>query len=124
MSVPAPWGFHLVRTDRGGRVSAVSSARESPLRVNGGFFAMRREIFDHLGPGEDLVTDVFPRLVAQGILYGYEHDGFWASMDTPAGWRAPPRPGSRCGWALRRPRRRRRSSAAASRASNPCRRAR
>ena len=88
VSVPAPWSFHLVRTDRGGRVSAVSSARESRLRVNGGFFAMRREIFDHLGPGEDLVTDVFPRLVAQGILYGYEHDGFWASMDTPADWRA------------------------------------
>jgi glucose-1-phosphate cytidylyltransferase len=88
VSVPAPWSFHLVRTDRDGRVSAVSSARESRLRVNGGFFAMRREIFDHLGPGEDLVTEVFPRLVAQGSLHGYEHDGFWASMDTPADWRA------------------------------------
>lgn len=88
LSVPAPWSFHIVRTDRGGRVSAVASARESRLRVNGGFFAMRREIFDDLGPGEDLVADVFPRLVARGSLYGYEHDGFWASMDTPADWRA------------------------------------
>src|SRR5262245_46877740 len=88
VSVPAPWSFHLVSADRGGRVTAVPSAAQSGLRVNGGFFAMRREIFDYLGAGEDLVADVFPRLIAAGRLFAYEHDGFWASMDTPADWRA------------------------------------
>ena len=88
VSVPVPWTYHLVSADGGGRVTAVSSARESGLRVNGGFFAMRREIFEYLGPGEDLVADVFPRLIAAGLLFGYRHDGFWASMDTPADWRA------------------------------------
>jgi glucose-1-phosphate cytidylyltransferase len=88
ISVPAPWGFHLVSVEAGGRVSRVSSAEQSGLRINGGFFAMRREVFDHLGPGEDLARDLFPRLIAAGRLFGYRHDGFWACMDTPQDWRA------------------------------------
>ena len=87
ISVAAPWGHHLVRTEPGGRVSALSSANQSDLRINGGFFAMRREIFDQVHPGDDLVGHVFARLVAAGRLFGYRHDGFWACMDTPQDWR-------------------------------------
>ena len=87
ISVPAPWGFHVVSVEPGGRVSTVSSAEQSGLRINGGFFAMRREVFDHLGPGETLAPDLFPRLSAAGRLFGYRHDGFWACMDTPQDWR-------------------------------------
>jgi glucose-1-phosphate cytidylyltransferase len=87
ISVPAPWGFHLVSVEADGRVSRLSSAEQSGLRINGGFCAMRREVFDHLGPGEDLARDLFPRLIAAGRLFGYRHDGFWACMDTPQDWR-------------------------------------
>ena len=67
----------------GGLVEEVQPAAATDLRVNGGFFAMRRQIFDELVPGEDLVGGLFPRLVSGRRLFGYCHDGFWACMDTP-----------------------------------------
>jgi len=88
ISVPAHSTLHLVTLERDGLVDAVRSAADCGLRINGGFFAMRREVFDHLAPGEDLATDLFPRLVAARRLFGYRHDGFWACMDTPKDWRA------------------------------------
>ncbi len=88
ISVRAPWSAHLVSVDQGGRVTGLASAPEADLRINGGFFAMRREVFEYLGPGEDLVADVFPRLVGAGRLFGHRHDGFWACVDTPQDVRA------------------------------------
>jgi len=88
VSVPAPWSSHLVSLVRDGRVTEVSSAREADVRINGGFFAMRREVFELVGPGEDLVADVFPHLVASRRLFGHRHDGFWACVDTPQDLRA------------------------------------
>jgi len=83
ISVRSPSTFHLVSVGRGGLVEEVQSAAAADLRVNGGFFAMRREIFDELVPGEDLVGGLFPRLIAGRRLFGYSHEGFWACMDTP-----------------------------------------
>jgi glucose-1-phosphate cytidylyltransferase len=80
--------LHLVSVSRQGLVESVRPAAESGLRVNGGFFAFRREVFDWLAPGEDLVDGLFPRLVAERKLFGYPHDGFWACMDTPKDWHA------------------------------------
>jgi glucose-1-phosphate cytidylyltransferase len=79
---------HLVSVGRHGVVESVRSAAESGLRVNGGFFVFRREVFEWLAAGEDLVDGLFPRLVAQRRLFGYPHDGFWACMDTPKDWLA------------------------------------
>jgi glucose-1-phosphate cytidylyltransferase len=74
--------FHTVSLGEGGRVREIRPASESGLWINGGFFAFRREIFDHLGAGEDLVDAPFHRLIARNQLIGYRHDGFWACMDT------------------------------------------
>jgi glucose-1-phosphate cytidylyltransferase len=74
--------FHVVEADTAGRVQAVRPAAESGLRINGGFFVLRREIFDHIGPGEDLVAEPFQRLLEAEQLSAYRHDGFWRSMDT------------------------------------------
>ena len=79
---------HLISVDRQGMVDDVRLASESGLRVNGGFFVFRPEIFDWLAPGEDLIDGLFPRLVAERRLFGYPHDGFWACMDTPKDWLA------------------------------------
>jgi glucose-1-phosphate cytidylyltransferase len=78
--------LHLVSVGRHGVVECVRPAAESGLRVNGGFFAFRRDVFDWLAAGEDLVDGLFPRLVADRRLFGYEHDGFWACMDTAKDW--------------------------------------
>ena len=52
------------------------------MRINGGFFVFRREIFDYMRDGEDLVEEPFQRLAAEGKLLAYPYDGFWACMDT------------------------------------------
>jgi glucose-1-phosphate cytidylyltransferase len=73
--------FHYVAASNG-LVTSLRDVRGTQLRVNGGFFVLRREIFDHLRPGEDLLDGAFPRLVEQKLLLGYEYNGFWKAMDT------------------------------------------
>jgi glucose-1-phosphate cytidylyltransferase len=74
--------FHLVRVTSGGRVESIRHIRDAGVRINGGFFVLRNEIFDYIENGDDLVEAPFRRLIAEGRLLAYEHDGFWACMDT------------------------------------------
>jgi len=74
--------FHLVQTEEGGRVRSISHIRDVGMRINGGYFVLRREVFDYIGEGDDLVEKPFERLAAEGKLVAYPHDGFWACMDT------------------------------------------
>jgi glucose-1-phosphate cytidylyltransferase len=75
--------FHTATLDSDGRVRSIQPVSRSGLWINGGFFAFRREIFDHLHAGEDLVDEPFQRLIAAGRLNAWRHEGFWACMDTP-----------------------------------------
>ena len=74
--------YHFVRTGDDGTVVDIESADQLDLRINGGYFIFRREIFDYIRDGEDLVDEPFHRLMREGKLLGYRHDGFWRSMDT------------------------------------------
>jgi glucose-1-phosphate cytidylyltransferase len=74
--------FHLVRLEDGGRVASIQHVKDVGMRVNGGFFVFRRQIFDWIKPGEELVEEPFKRLAAAGKLLAYPHDGFWACLDT------------------------------------------
>jgi glucose-1-phosphate cytidylyltransferase len=56
--------------------------REAETRINGGYFIFRKEIFDYLHEGEELVEASFRRLIADGKLMAFRYDGFWAPMDT------------------------------------------
>lgn len=53
-------------------------------RISGGFFVCQREIFDYLDEAENQMLEQEPmnRLVADGQLLLYPHDGFWQPMDT------------------------------------------
>jgi glucose-1-phosphate cytidylyltransferase len=82
LSVAPSYSFHSVRTDTEGIVEAVDDVREAGIRINGGHFVLRREIFDHMHPGDELVTDTFSRLIPQRQVMAWRHDGFWAPMDT------------------------------------------
>jgi glucose-1-phosphate cytidylyltransferase len=82
LSVPAPHAFHIVESDERCRVQKLQHVGESVVRINGGFFVFRREIFDYIHPGEELVHEPFRRLIAKGELRAQPYDGFWASMDT------------------------------------------
>jgi glucose-1-phosphate cytidylyltransferase len=74
--------FHLVSVEDGGRVTSIRHVKDVGMRVNGGFFVFRQQIFDWMNPGEELVQEPFQRLAAAGKLLAYRHDGFWACMDT------------------------------------------
>ena len=82
LSVRPNFNAHLVSTDVDGNVTAVEDMSRSDLRINGGFFVFRREIFDHIREGEGLVREPFQRLVRLGRLRAHSYDGFWMSMDT------------------------------------------
>lgn len=82
LAVPPQASFHTVGIQDDGRVDRISSAAELPLWLNGGYFVLRQEVFDVLGPGEDLVGDAFVRLAAQRRLMAVRYPGFWAPMDT------------------------------------------
>ena len=74
--------FDLVRTTANGIVSEVCPLTQSDTWINGGFFVMRKEIFQHMQPGEELVREPFQRLIEKKALLAYKYNGFWQCMDT------------------------------------------
>jgi glucose-1-phosphate cytidylyltransferase len=74
--------FHLVQVADSGRVQSIRHIRDCGMRINGGFFVLRKEIFDYMNDGEELVEEPFQRLAGEGRLVAYQYDGFWACMDT------------------------------------------
>jgi glucose-1-phosphate cytidylyltransferase len=76
--------YHLVSLQEGdgNLVSGIHAINSGSVRINGGFFAFKRKIFDYLREKEELVNGPFERLIKERQLIGYPYDGFWASMDT------------------------------------------
>jgi glucose-1-phosphate cytidylyltransferase len=83
---PTPYTFHLVNLDDHHEVTGVQEVSTADLWINGGYFIFRAEVLDEIGPDEDLVRDVMPRLIAAKQVMGFRYDGFWAPMDTVRDW--------------------------------------
>ena len=81
VTVAPSQSYHYVEVS-GGLVTRLRDARTSDLRVNGGFFIFRQEIFDYIEEGDELVDQPFRRLIAEKQLMSYEYNGFWKAMDT------------------------------------------
>jgi len=82
VSVKPRASFHMIEADEVGHVKSIEHIGKSGFRMNGGFFVLRSDVFDYMRDGEELVEDPFRRLIAEGKLMAYRHDGFWACMDT------------------------------------------
>lgn len=82
LSVKPNISYHFVESGRDGRVQRIRDIKESGIRVNGGFFIFRKEMFDYIEEGEDLVLAPFQRLIADRKLLSYEYDGYWQAVDT------------------------------------------
>ncbi len=82
VSVRPNLSYHVVSVGTNGLVTDIEELKRTPMRINGGFFAFKREIFEYVRDGEELVTEPFQRLVRSARLAAYEYDGFWMSMDT------------------------------------------
>ncbi len=82
LAVKPSQSFHVLRTTPDGHVTKLMSCQTTDMYVNGGFFVLRHDIFDHIYPGEELVIEPFGRLAVENKLICHKHDGFWAAMDT------------------------------------------
>jgi glucose-1-phosphate cytidylyltransferase len=82
LSVKPNLSYHVVQSDPDGLVTEIREIAQSGIRINAGFFVLKREIFKYLHPGEELVIQPFQRLTRERQLAAYEHNGFFAAMDT------------------------------------------
>lgn len=74
--------FDIVNVGPNGMVKEVCALTRSDIWINGGFFAIRNEIFRYIQPGEELVREPFQRLIQRQALLTYKCTGFWQCMDT------------------------------------------
>jgi glucose-1-phosphate cytidylyltransferase len=75
--------FHVVSmTGNNGLVSDIQPITQTNLRINGGYFVFRNEIFKYMKTGEELVIEPFQRLIREKQLLAYEYDGFWMGIDS------------------------------------------
>jgi glucose-1-phosphate cytidylyltransferase len=82
LSVKPTASFHVVTLGEDGLVTAIEHLTNTPISINGGYFIFKREIFDYIRTGEEMVEQPFGRLIAQKQLICYPYEGFWAPMDT------------------------------------------
>lgn len=74
--------FHVVNLGDNGDVHSISPISESGLWINAGYFVFRKEIFDYMEEGEELVVEPFQRLIKANKLHAYKYNGFWLALDT------------------------------------------
>ena len=76
--------YHSVslQEGNGNLVTDIHAIDNGSIRINGGFFIFKKQVFDHMREKEELVLEPFQRLIEKRELIGYRYDGFWASMDT------------------------------------------
>ncbi len=74
--------YHVVSASPDGVVNEIKAIQDSSLRINSGYFVLKQAIFKFMQNGEELVLEPFQRLIREKQLMAYEHNGFYASMDT------------------------------------------
>jgi glucose-1-phosphate cytidylyltransferase len=74
--------FHTVVMGEGSLVARIQPVATSDVWINGGFFVFKKDIFDYIADGEDLVREPFYRLIEEEQLITYRNPGFWACVDT------------------------------------------
>lgn len=83
---PTAYTFHVVRFKGEDQIRDVKDVSQTDIWLNGGYFMFRTAVLDEIGPGEDLVPDVLPRLIERDEVLAFRHEGFWAPMDTLRDW--------------------------------------
>jgi glucose-1-phosphate cytidylyltransferase len=82
LAVPPVDSFHVVDFNDDSKITRFTPAADMSIRINGGYFVLRQDIFDYLRPGDDLVADAYTRAAAEQRILAVPYDGFWAPMDT------------------------------------------
>jgi glucose-1-phosphate cytidylyltransferase len=82
ISVRPVYNAHVIHADDDGVVRSVENMEHADVWINGGFMVYRRNVFDFINPGEELVVEPFRRMIEAGELLAYRYEGFWEPMDT------------------------------------------
>jgi glucose-1-phosphate cytidylyltransferase len=82
LNVSPNLSYHFISVKNGGTVLGIKDIKSSKIRINGGYYVFKKEIFDYLDGESELVEQPFQKLIEEGELTTYRYDGFWASMDT------------------------------------------
>lgn len=82
IAVRTSQSFHCVHSDNGGLVTSFGQLTDSEFWINAGFFCFRKEIFDYVEEGDELVEKPFQRLIDKKLLSVQRYRGFWQQMDT------------------------------------------
>jgi glucose-1-phosphate cytidylyltransferase len=82
LAVPPVDSFHVVDFNDDSKITRFTPAADMSIRINGGYFVLRQDIFEYLRPGDDLVADAYTRAAAEQRILAVPYDGFWAPMDT------------------------------------------
>jgi glucose-1-phosphate cytidylyltransferase len=82
LSVKPNLSYHVVQTHSRGLVTGLQEFTQTGIRINAGFFVLKRDIFKYMEPGDELVIHPFQRLIKEKQLVAFEYDGFFAAMDT------------------------------------------
>lgn len=73
--------FHVIDIGKDYLIKQIQSVQNADITINGGYFLFRKEIFNYIQNGEELVEEPFQRLISEKMLIGYRCDQFWC-MDT------------------------------------------
>lgn len=82
--VRPPGRFGELVSNKGQVVEFNEKPQATGGRISGGYFVATAKLFDYLDTADDTVLEQDPmrKLVADGELMVFEHDGFWQPMDT------------------------------------------
>ena len=82
--VRPPGRFGELVSENGQIIEFNEKPQVSGGRISGGFFVARSSLFNYINDDEKLVFEKEPmnKLVKDGEIMVYEHDGFWQPMDT------------------------------------------
>ena len=81
-AVPLVSPFGILELNDDSEVTSFSEKPKLAHFMNGGFYAMKRGIFDYIKPGYDLEKEIFEELVKLRQIAAFKHNGFWRSMNT------------------------------------------
>jgi len=80
--ITPPLSYHIISMGKNDHVEKIEGMSQTNMKVNGGYFIFKKDIFRYIKPGEELVVEPFQRLIKEHQLLGYKHDGYWECMDT------------------------------------------
>ena len=81
-AVPMISPFGIIELGKDNEVINIMEKPRLKSLMNGGFYIMKKKIFDYIKPGYDLEKEVFKELARDKQIAAFKHDGFWKSMNT------------------------------------------